>query len=177
MTMMQFKIEQIALAPADPEKAIKLLTKLGLHEWARDIVVARGTVFGKRDEVNVAELAFNYQASREGEMREDTGTRDQPKPLELEVLSYKAGDNWLKGDCRGTNSVSHIGMHCTMSELTEWKMFFRGEGIGIAQEVNTQSHTNPAIAGQRWYRYCIFDTVNILGVDLKFIVRLEKAEA
>jgi hypothetical protein len=37
------------------------------------------------------------------------------------------------------------------------------------------SHTNPVISGKRWYNYVIFDTKEILGVDLKFIVRKEHA--
>jgi hypothetical protein len=45
----------------------------------------------------------------------------------------------------------------------------------VAQEVLTQSHTNPVISGKRWYNYVIFDTKDILGVDLKFIVRKEHA--
>jgi hypothetical protein len=39
----------------------------------------------------------------------------------------------------------------------------------------TISHTNPVIAGKRWYTYVIFDTRSILGIDLKFIVRREAA--
>ena len=71
------------------------------------------------------------------------------------------------------NSVSHLGMHCTADELELWQEFFAERGIGIAQEVVTDSHTNPVISGKRLYNYVIFDTKEILGVDLKFIVRLE----
>ena len=42
----------------------------------------------------------------------------------------------------------------------------------MAQEVMTESHTNPVIAGKRTYNYVIFDTKEILGVDVKFIVRI-----
>jgi hypothetical protein len=69
------------------------------------------------------------------------------------------------------NSVSHLGMHCSAEELLKWRQFFADRSIAVAQEVMTQSHSNPAIAGQRWYNYVIFDTKDILGVDLKFIVR------
>jgi hypothetical protein len=64
-------------------------------------------------------------------------------------------------------------MHCTADELLKWRKFFRDRGIQIAQEVFTDSHSNPAIAGKRSYNYVIFDTRKILGVDLKFIVRIE----
>lgn len=153
---MKFFIEQIALCPPDAKAAIKLLEHLGLTEWAHDTVIAKGKVFGNPG-INEAALAFNYQAARE-----------EPKPLELEVLHYIVGDNWMAG--RGP-SVSHLGMHCSLEELEEWRMKFSGLGIKIAQEVDTRSHTNPVIAGKRWYKYVIFDTRNVLGVDLKFIVR------
>jgi hypothetical protein len=161
--MPKFFIEQIAICPPQPEAAIKLLSALGMTEWARDIVVARGVVYPKdgvrnhEPQTNVARLAFNYQA-----------TRDAAKPLEFEVLSYEAGENWME---RHRPSVSHLGMHCTAVELSEFKRVFASMNIGIAQEVNTVSHVNPTIAGQRWYTYCIFNTRGILGVDLKFIVR------
>ena len=47
----------------------------------------------------------------------------------------------------------------------------------MAQEVFTESHTNPVIAGKRSYNYVIFDTREILGVDLKFIVRINKDDS
>ncbi|WP_211257045.1 hypothetical protein, partial [Xanthomonas pisi] len=70
--------------------------------------------------------------------------------------------------------VSHLGMHVTAAELAEWRQFFNEEGIQVAQEVVTDSHTNPNIAGKRRYNYVIFDTREIIGVDLKFIVRLNQ---
>jgi hypothetical protein len=157
---MNFKIEQIALCPVDPQAAIELLTEMGLGQWARDHVVAEGVVYGKPD-VNEADLAFNYEGSSD-------------KPLELEVLHYTQGANWMQHRDR-VNSVSHLGMHCDHEELDHWFDFFAARGIALAQGVDTLSHTNPAIAGQRWYRYAIFDTKAILGVDIKFIVRKSSA--
>lgn len=169
--MSRFFIEQIALYPPNPAKAIALLTALGLDEWSKDLVVARGEVFGSEVETNVAALAFNYQATW---FNEEAPASTVPKPLELEVLHYEAGRNWMR---EYEPSVSHLGMHCTSVELHEWRRRFEKLGIGVAQEVFTQSHSNPAIAGKRWYQYVIFDTRRILGVDLKFIVRMDRARA
>ena len=155
---MKFIIEQIAICPKDPEAAIELLTAMGAAEWAQDHVVANGQVFGQ-DGTNSARLAFNY---------------DLIQGKEFEVLHYTAGDNWMNYSHR-RNSVSHLGMHCSAEELEGWRKFFADRGIQIAQEVLTHSHSNPVIAGKRWYNYCIFDTKEILGVDLKFIVRRDKA--
>jgi hypothetical protein len=159
---MNFFIEQIALCPPNPEKAIALLCELGLDTWVTDHVVAGGKVFGNAGG-NEADLAFNYQNTREGN-----------KPLELEVLHYTQGPNWMAGR---PPMVSHLGMHCTAEELDKFRRKFADMGITVAQEVFTQSHTNPFLLETgRKYQYVIFDTRDILGTDLKFIVRREKPE-
>jgi len=155
--MRKFQIEQVAICPINPQAAIELLAALGALEWARDHVVAFGEVFGI-PAANEADLAFNYSMD------------DCAKPMEFEVLNYTEGDNWMSESPR-LNSVSHFGMHCTEEELAEYKEFFHGRRINIAQEVDTTSHTNPFIDGKRLYHYCIFSTKHILGTDLKFIVR------
>jgi hypothetical protein len=154
---MKLKIQQVAICPTDPEAAIELLSALGAEEWIRDRVAAKGSVYGEDNLINEAELAFSYAIMPD---------------KEFEVLHYVRGPNWME-DPSSENSVSHFGMHCTEEELEEFRTFFSARGIGVAQEVNTFSHTNPVIAGKRQYHYTIFDTRDILGVDLKFIVRKE----
>lgn len=159
--MPRFKIEQIALAPhnSDGGAAMWLLRDLGITEWVEDDVIADVKMLRERPvegSQNKAHLAFNYTGLAEAR--------------ELEVLQYKpASPNWLAGK---TPRASHFGMHCTEEELEEWRAFFERRGIGIAQEVETVEHTNPVIAGKRRYRYVVFDTAWIIGVDLKFIVRI-----
>lgn len=152
-----FKIEQVALHPKNPAAAIELLKDMGADDWILDHVVAAGQVAGAPG-TNEADLAFNYD------------TAGQEGKLELEVLHYTTGPNWMGNQ----NRVSHLGMHCTAAELKKWRAFFAQRNINVAQEVLTQSHTNEHIAGKRWYNYVIFDTYAILGVDIKFIVRLDK---
>lgn len=164
---LQFKIEQVALCPMSHKaKALQLLSDMGLDNWSFDRVVAQGHVFGEAGR-NEADLAFNYQATRGVELGAPLG--HQVKPLELEVLDYEDGDNWMS-ECHPR--VSHIGMHVSAEELLRWRSFFAERDIRVAQEVVTQSHTNPVIADSRRYNYVIFDTYGILGVDVKFIVRL-----
>lgn len=155
--MLKFQIEQVALHPKDPEKAIRLLNEMGAGQWAEDVVMASGSV-KYQPSTNVADLAFEYDMLKGAN--------------ELEVLHYKAGKSWMDGQ----NRVSHLGMHCSAEELEEWKDFFRKRGIKIAQEVKTEYHSNPVIAGKRWYHYCIFDTHEILSVDVKFIVRRDSKD-
>lgn len=155
---MKFQIEQIAIAPRNAKAAKELLEKIGALEWHEDHVCATGKVFGKKGS-NEADLSFNY---------------DIFAGKEFEVLDYTKGENWVDTFDRGRNIVSHLGMHVTAEELRVWRDFFEQEGIGVAQEVFTDSHTNPVIAGKRKYNYVIFDTQPILGVDLKFIVRIDQ---
>lgn len=152
---MKFFIEQVALCPANPQAARKLMEEIGAVEWHEDHVVAEGEVFGVAG-VNEANLSFNYQML--------------DKANELEILDYTDGNDWMQHGGR-PNSVSHLGMHCSAEDLVKWREFFAEREIGVAQEVNTQSHTNPVIKDSRRYNYVIFDTKEILGVDLKFIVR------
>ena len=114
---MKFFIEQIALCPPNPERAINFLKQLGLDEWVKDHVVAGGDVFGSLG-WNAADLAFNYQ-----------NTRPENKPLELEVLHYTYGPNWMAGR---PPMVSHLGMHCTEDELEEFRQKFRVLGVRAA---------------------------------------------
>lgn len=162
MNVPRFKVEQIALCPTNPMKARKLLEDLGLTEWFVDNVHATGVVRGAIGE-NHALLQFNYQAGNGSDAAAG-------KPLELEVLHYTQGNNWM---LKNPNSVSHLGMHCSAEELEQFRAYFYHNGIGIAQEVKTLAHTNQAIKDSRRYQYAIFDTKDILGVDLKFIVRKE----
>lgn len=166
---MRFQIEQIALCPKDPEAAIELLEALGAEFGARDHVVAAGEVFGDKGH-NEADLAFDYQLGGNKIALQDGVAHFK---LETEVLCYNSGPNWmdLRPDA-DPHRVSHLGMHVTEEELESYRKFFKERGIGVAQEVKTQGHTNPAIADSRRYHYTIFDTHAILGVDLKFIVRL-----
>lgn len=157
---MKFRVEQIAIAPPRSSAAIELLTAMGAADWSKDRVTACGEVFGNASK-NVANLAFNYQIGSEPIYVGQSS-------LEFEVLDYIDGENWMQSH---GPSASHIGMHCTAEELVEWKAFFAGRNIGIAQEVNTTQHTNPVIAGKRFYTYCVFDTRDILGIDVKLIVR------
>ena len=152
--MLKFTIEQIAICPKDPISARALLRDIGAVTWHEDHVVADGKVFSEPGR-NHADLAFNYEIF---------------SGKEFEVLHYTSGSNWMQEEGR-ENSVSHLGMHCSSDELLRWREFFSARSIAVAQEVMTQSHSNPAIAGERWYNYVIFDTKDILGVDLKFIVR------
>lgn len=157
---MKFFVEQIAICPPDPAAAKELINAITGASWVEDHVKAVGFVAPVQHQVgNEADLSFNYAMGAGGD-------------LEFEVLHYTIGANWMQ---RHGPSVSHLGMHCDAVELAQWRTFFAARGIPVAQEVNTFSHTNPAIAGKREYTYVIFGTRSILGVDLKFIVRRDIA--
>lgn len=154
---MKFQIEQVAICPLDPQRAIALLEDMEAVNWTSDTVKAHGSVHGREEERSIGFLNFNYELLKNAR--------------EFEVLHYDAeSNNWMRARAP---RVSHLGMHCSEEELDRWKEFFRTRGILIAQELWTDSHTNPMIRDKRKYHYCIFDTYDILSVDLKFIVREE----
>ena len=68
--------------------------------------------------------------------------------------------------------ISHKGMHVNTTEMLFWKQKMEDLQIGIAQEVWTISHNNPAIKGKRKYHYVVFDSISKLGYDLKLIERI-----
>ncbi len=153
------KIEQIAIATKDTKQAeeiINNLKRIGLNEWVEDTVTAEGKVFNK-GVTNVAQLNFNYQLG-----------------FELEILTYLAGENWhmKRVDEMDFPFQSHMGLHVDKKEMQEMKSKMSSIGCGIAQEVYTLSHTNPAIAGKRKYHYVVFDSREKLGFDLKLIERI-----
>lgn len=153
--MPQFKIEQLALAlnPKQRDVAMNFLSACGISNWTEDVVAATGTVFA-RSGANRAHLRFNYEAF-DGK--------------ELELLEYVAGDNWLAR--LDAPIVSHIGMHCSEEDLKAWRKVMAEFNITLAQEVWTDSHTNPRIRNCRRYHYVIYETRGLIGVDMKFIVR------
>lgn len=153
---MKFKIEQLALNPATPNKAFKLMNMLGLTDWSHDQATAAGEVYGESGS-NVASLSFNHETPG----------------LELEIINYLSGENWLAmHNAFYTSVVSHIGTHCSAEELEAWRAKFAALGINVAQEVVTTAHSNPNVPEGRRYKYVIFDTRGIIGCDVKFIVRL-----
>lgn len=173
MSLRPFKIEQIALhipLSTNRDQAMRILSVLGMTDWVFDKVTAEGSVFDSEPGVNEAELRFNYQSGNGAD-------GDAGKPLELEIIHYTAGHNWLhwrdSGVPFGDSEVSHIGMHCTAEELEQYREFFKSEGIRVAQDVLTKAHTNDHIKDSRRYNYVIFDTHKVIGVDLKFIVRID----
>lgn len=155
MNKLKFTADQIAIRPTDPTRAVALLVAMNNRTWVRDTVNAEGAVHGIAT-ANEAELQFNYELSAD-------------RVFEFEVLNYTKGANWVDGN-KGS-IVSHFGMHCAEEDINRWKAFFHERGIGVVQEVYTKKHTNANIKDTRRYHYCIFGTRDILGVDLKFIVR------
>lgn len=149
--MLNMKIDQIAFAAYNDEDERWIKSVLGLTdaEWVEDQVVASGTVAGQPG-TNTAKLLFNY----------DYG-------IEVEILRYLDGPNYLEEQGIKGGQVCHIGMHYT------------GEGVvpsfgPIIQQVETQSHTNPfLVENGRKYRYTIYDTQAMFGRNFKVIERIQ----
>ena len=168
---MKFKIEQLAIRPKNTEEAFQLLSDMGITEWIGDKVTAFGSCFGEAVENN-ANLSFNYQIAPAGVEFEVLEYNKKKFNPEADNWTSSTETNWCDKSCGDESIVSHVGMHCTKAELYEWRQFFALRKIPIAQEVFTSNHTNPN--NKNKYNYVIFATRDILGFDIKFIVRLNK---
>ena len=162
---MMFKAEQIALAGMHGSQAVEQYietSKLMGHTWITDTVYAEGIIQGSSG-INKATLWFNYTMI---------------PGIELELLSYELGPNWLSGRVSNDRLVpSHYGMHCTEEELPDYIEQFAKHDIMVVQHVNTFKHTSAAVnAAGRQYTYVIFGARHLLGCDLKLIVRRDAAD-
>lgn len=152
------KLDQIAFAAYDydDEVEIKRMLRLENADWVYDEVVAEGYVCPNDAGVpstNKAKLLFNY----------DYG-------IEVEILRYKSGDNYLTSQGIKPRSICHVGFHIEKGNSISGTIF----GGQVIQQVETISHTNPFLSttGRR-YRYTIYNNP-IWGVNLKTIERIER---
>lgn len=150
--MLNMKIDQIAFAAYndEDERLIKSLLGLSDAKWVEDVVVATGLVAGEEG-TNTAKLLFNY----------DYG-------VEIEILRYTEGPNYLHEQSIPAGHICHVGMHYTgEGEVPTF-------GHDIIQQVETVSHTNPFLLEQgRKYRYTIYNTMQQFGRNFKVIERLQ----
>ncbi len=153
---MNFLIEQIAICPKDPKAAIELLTAMGAVDWLHDHVHATGKVNGISGS-NEADSSFNDNLT-------SSSRHPSTRLLELEVLNYTKGPNWM-ADPERANSISHLGMYVSENALVKWRAFFSNRDIKIAQEVQTTNHTRST----GFYFNIVFDTKAILGFDIKLM--------
>jgi hypothetical protein len=152
-------LDQIAFYASDGMEEVRIKESLGLRdaEWTEDFVTGRVSVFSEPENVSKAKLLFNY----------DLG-------IEVEILTYLEGPNWHRHrDKHGIGPCTRPGCHAFQSHIG----FHVNDGdipvlpFPVAQTMTTTFHSNPAITDRR-YQYVIYDTLDILGVDLKYIKRL-----
>jgi hypothetical protein len=170
-------VDQIAfLVSADALPNVQLfMGGLGHSDWATDRNVAQGTVFGQQTQVQgVLNFSYSYVNVKPGMTS---------KGVEFELLTYDAptqtNTDWHSARAAATGvplppcKLSHLGFHVPNVELVKQHLVTEG-GLVIAQEVLTESHTNPFLVAEgRKYHYLILDTEAILGYDLKFIQRIQ----
>lgn len=160
---MKFKIDQVAFAVRTDEGERRIKEMFGLTEakWIEDEVVAEGYVgVGNNTSLstNKAKLLFNY----------DLG-------IELEILRYTEGMNYVDAQHLPECRLCHVGMHLKDGEALDAADRMGVFKAPIIQRVETRHHTNPYLLERgRKYRYTIYDTTPILGTCLKTIERIEK---
>lgn len=160
---MSIKIEQVAIGVRKGSKEMvqNIIDLLGATNWILDTVKFSGKVFGEETKSTEAILNFNY---------------DLIPGIEFEILEYTDGDNWHKHRAIGENIfLSHLGLHVdSFEELACIRKRLMKAGINVAQESHTYSHENVNVPEGRSYYYLIFDSIDVLGFDLKIIHRRDK---
>jgi hypothetical protein len=161
-------LDQLAFYAPNDAAVDQIKASLGLahQDWTEDTVTGVARVWNQPPQDSKARLLFNY----------DLG-------IEVEILTYLEGPHWheIIGHAPKLNApawedspplplphsgfVSHIGFHVNEGELP--RLPFR-----IAQELITEAHSNPGVAGRR-YHYRIFDTRHVNGSFLKYIKRIQ----
>lgn len=146
---MKFIIDQITLYPQNPDKAIALLTEMGMSDWARDHICATSTVFCGPGvtEANSSICAANVH--------------------ELEVLNYNYGQSWMGNVNKGVTAAC-LSMNVTEKELDDWMEFFSSRGILCLQAALSHAHSSAAMRG-KVRRELVFDTRRILSIDVRIV--------
>lgn len=142
------KMDQIAFCcnSKEQELAIKLHFNLQDKDWIHDIVTALSYHYSPGGMIlsagyNVAELMFNY----------DLG-------IELEILRYLGGENFLSDFSEEKPFISHVGIHLDDNEA----MPESDDYMKCVQETFTVSHTSSYLTDKdskgygRRYQYRIF---------------------
>lgn len=155
------QIDQLAFVARNDndEKLIKRMLRLEAAEWVVDRVTAVGYVAGvEPNQTNYAKLQFNY----------DLG-------IEVEILRYEDGPNYVDHQSIPSGNLAHIGFHVEKGKSLPPRMRDFVFSANVIQQVETQHHTNKfLIETGRRYRYTIYDTRPLFGVNLKVIERLEQ---
>ncbi len=158
-----FKMDQLAFVARNDsdERTIKKFLRLDNADWVEDEVVAQGYVRGAGHPcTNKAKLLFNY----------DLG-------IEVEILRYLEGDNYVDRTGIPSCMLAHIGLHLEKGQRMPDALDNLVFTAPHAQQVWTVSHTTDFLVSTgRRYKYTIYDTRALLGVHLKVIERIEPGE-
>lgn len=159
------KIDQLAFHCPQERHELRIKQRFNLVNaaWIKDVVTSHSTIYSPGGGIlssghNVALLQFNY----------DLG-------IELEIIKYIGGENFLSDVDEMHPCFSHVGIH--LSKLEE--MPNGDDNFSLLQETFTISHTsdfltNPSSIGYgRRYHYRIFEMKH--KDRIKYIKRIHPA--
>lgn len=153
------RIDQISFYAPTEDDADRIKMRFGVTDWVRDIVTAEVYVWPGYEGVNVAELQFGYGLG-----------------IELELIRYKSGPNWIAYHGLNAGMITHVGLH-----LDDGEDFPLLHGCRLVQEAHTIHHTgerfsNPTspMFGRR-YHYKIFEFAP--STFIKYIRRQHNADS
>lgn len=151
---------QVALYTYDIADSVAFLSSLGFDEWHSDTATLEGFYQGNECKVN-AEMAFNYQILGGREL-EFVSYEDHPEPL------YQHSTGKLP-------FLSHLSAY--VDNVAAAVENIREEhGHSPYHLFQTGNHTNPRVAGKKFFREAIYDTRAEIGFNLKLIEKVARLD-
>jgi hypothetical protein len=158
------QFHQVAMYTLNPFAAMDKWLDLGHGDWIIDNATLNGVIIdlwgdGRAHHSKVeARMAFNYTIM----------------PMELEFLHYKSGMNRHQLYGRNFEAVPFISHMSTYVDdvIGQVETLRDNQGMMPYHRFITQDHTNPAVVGKKRFIEAIYDTVDLLGYDIKFIQKV-----
>lgn len=150
---------QMAVCTNDVASSIGCLNTLGFTEWSRDNAMLNGTYAGKPCTME-AQMAFNYQIF---------------PGKEFEFVRYFGHpEDRFGGKLRSGNSrpfISHISAY--VDDITvACARVEQEKGMVPIHRFNTSGHTNPRVAGRKYFKEAMYDTYHDIGFNIKLIEKV-----
>lgn len=160
ISMFGHDFHQLAIYHPEPNAAIRFLSGIGFNDWHRDSAKLKGLLVtgGSMRQTEIsAEMVFNYQILN---------------GRELEFVSYLNHPHPRYGR-EVAPFISHLSAY--VEDVQKSAEDIESEfGMIPFHRFDTGNHTNPRVAGKKFFREAIYQTRQKLGFDLKLIEKVEE---
>lgn len=161
------EFHQIAIYTTRIDDSVGELFNMGFKDWSFDTATLEGYHFGVDTKIK-ATMAFNYQF---------LGGR------ELEYVSYVGHPEprfWQKEEWGGLTRPAALGEDTFISHMSSYVTDLEESIKDVERKYKmvpfhmfvTSNHSNPAVAGRKFFKEAIYDTRKIIGFNVKLIEKV-----